>query len=304
MTPPPWNSPELPFRSSHRTRGTAVSDGTGRFEPISVTIPTAGKGNVSERLFRTRLLLNRVSELVGIPAPRRSLEDGQRARHKSYCSLLVPLRRFERRDERVIKACPAPTSTAFWYDLDAPWQLLVFERGARRRAYDESDGRFGSLGIASGIEKGGAFLFGTTCPSGKPSPPPSPPARAPANGARSLAQVRAWFAANDAVRAALRLHDGRRRGLDPVVAIPPPPTAVDRVKEDLGLVLALPLALAYCAFPEAAAARAATMSASVSESNAGPGRPGISSNPSTSLISNSFSMILEPLILTFRVLDN
>ena len=34
------------------------------------------------------------------------------------------------------------------------------------------------------------------------------------------------------------------------------------------------------------------------------GRPGISSNPSTSLKSNSFSMILEPLILASRVLDN
>ena len=32
--------------------------------------------------------------------------------------------------------------------------------------------------------------------------------------------------------------------------------------------------------------------------------PGISSNPSTSLKSNSFSMILEPLILASRVLDD
>ena len=33
-------------------------------------------------------------------------------------------------------------------------------------------------------------------------------------------------------------------------------------------------------------------------------RPGISSNPFTSLKSNSFSMILEPLVLASRVLDD
>jgi len=43
---------------------------------------------------------------------------------------------------------------------------------------------------------------------------------------------------------------------------------------------------------------------SVLESITGLGGPGISSNPSTLLKSNSFSMILEPLILASRVLDD
>ena len=42
----------------------------------------------------------------------------------------------------------------------------------------------------------------------------------------------------------------------------------------------------------------------VLESITGLGQPGISSNPSTSLKSSSFSMILEPLILASRVLDD
>ena len=42
----------------------------------------------------------------------------------------------------------------------------------------------------------------------------------------------------------------------------------------------------------------------VLESTTGLGRPGISSSPSTSLKSNSFSMILEPLVLASRVLDD
>ena len=44
--------------------------------------------------------------------------------------------------------------------------------------------------------------------------------------------------------------------------------------------------------------------AAVLESITGLGGPGISSNPSTLLKSNSFSMILEPLILASRVLDD
>jgi len=52
-------------------------------------------------------------------------------------------------------------------------------------------------------------------------------------------------------------------------------------------------------------ALASTSSTSASESITGKdGRPGISSSPSPSLKSNSFSMILEPLILASRVLDD
>ena len=47
-----------------------------------------------------------------------------------------------------------------------------------------------------------------------------------------------------------------------------------------------------------------TPSSAVWKTTAGLGGPGISSNPSTSLKSNSFSMILEPLILASRVLDD
>ena len=45
-------------------------------------------------------------------------------------------------------------------------------------------------------------------------------------------------------------------------------------------------------------------SPAVLESITGLGGPGISSNPSTLLKSNSFFMILEPLILASRVLDD
>ncbi|KAH8061717.1 hormone-sensitive lipase [Aureococcus anophagefferens] len=58
-------------------------------------------------------------------------DDGATAAALSeVASLLVPLRD-ERLDERVLKAAPPPTTAAFWYELGAPWQLVLVERGIR-----------------------------------------------------------------------------------------------------------------------------------------------------------------------------